>query len=195
MSFCPYCGKELTPEEGSAKFCAYCGKPLDAEATVTEDTPVSETPVSNETPAGNPGIDTNAIKENAMTAQNKFADFCNNIVEKLKSVPALAKLFEKIDKKFYPAVLAAPIAVVLLVFILVIGIFSAGSHMSPLNDFLNQVNRKTANEEKLQAPLMADFRYNLLKKTANIAKKIDSYQENIENTNENLEAKFDELDD
>lgn len=210
MSFCPSCGKELSAEESNAKFCAYCGKPLAAEEPVVEEAPVvEETPVTEEAPAteeaptteeapkaeAKQGIDVEAIKAKLIELKDKALELCDKVIEKAKTVPAIAGILEKIDSKFYPAVVAAPIVVVLLVLILVIGAFSSGSYMSPLNDFLNQANKKTADEQKLTSTLMSDSRYNLMKKVIAIMEKSDSYADSIEKTNDRLEEDFEKLDD
>lgn len=210
MSFCPSCGKELSAEESTAKYCAYCGKPLAAEEPVVEEPPVAEeapvaeeVPVAEEAPAteeapkaeAKPSIDVEAIKAKLIELKDKALVLCDKVIEKAKTVPAIAGVLEKIDKKFYPAVVAAPVVVVLLVLILLIGAFSSGSYMSPLNDFLNQANKKTANEQKLTSTLMADFRYDLMKKVSDIMKDNDDYNDSIENANDDLEDAFDELDD
>lgn len=210
MSFCPSCGKELSAEESNAKFCAYCGKPLAAEEPVVEEAPVvEETPATEEAPTteeapateeapkaeAKQGIDVETIKAKLIELKDKALELCNKVIEKAKTVPAIAGILEKIDSKFYPAVVAAPIVVVLLVLILVIGAFSSGSYMSPLNDFLNQANKKTADEQKLTSTLMSDSRYNLMKKVIAIMEKSDSYADSMENSNEKLEEAFEEIDD
>ena len=204
MSFCPYCGKELSAEENGAKFCAYCGKPLNAEEPVTEEAPVAEeTPVVEEAPAteGTPApekkinIDVEAIKAKLIELKDKAVALCNTIVEKLKTVPALAGIIEKIDQKFYPAIVAAPVALVLLILVLVIGIFSSGSYMTPINDALNAINKKQTDFQKVVYSVTPDYREGLLKDAFAKLSKADKYDDYVDDAKENLEEIYEKIDD
>ena len=192
MSFCPYCGKELSTEENGAKFCAYCGKPLNAEAPVVEEAPATEgTPA----PEKKTNIDVEAIKAKLIELKDKAVALCNTIVEKLKTVPALAGIIEKIDQKFYPAIVAAPVALVLLILVLVIGIFSSGSYMTPINDALNAINKKQTDFQKVVYSVTPDYREGLLKDAFAKLSKADKYDDYVDDTKENLEEIYEKIDD
>ena len=208
MSFCPSCGKELSAEESNAKFCAYCGKPLAAEEPVVEEPVVEETPVAEEavveeaaaeqpTPEKKPNIniDAEAIKGKLIELKDKALAFCDKVIEKAKTVPAIAGVLEKIDKKFYPAIVAAPVALVALLLVVIICVASSGSYMSPINDYLNTVNKKETSALKVTYSATPDFRVGLLKKYVSCANKADDFKDSIKDSDEYLEDIYDEIDD
>ena len=214
MSFCPSCGKELSAEESNAKFCAYCGKPLAAEEPVVEEPVVEETPVAEEavseevpvaeeaaaeqpTPEKKPNIniDVEAIKTKLIELKDKASEFCDKVIEKAKTVPAIAGVLEKIDSKFYPAVVAAPIALVILLLVVIIGISSSGSYMTPINEYLNTVNRKETNTMKVIYSLTPDYREGLLKKVVACASKSDDFKDELKDRDESFEDIYDNIDD
>lgn len=193
MLFCPSCGKELSAEELKTNQCMDCHTVLEEnpDASVTDSVVAESTSTKTKTNEFN----AEDIKEKAAEVKNKTLLFVDEIVDKAKSVPILAKIFDKVDKKLHPVIVAAPVAAVVLIVMILFGTFSSGSCMLPLNDFLNQVNRKVANDDKLTSTLMADFRYKYTKQIANLMKDNDSYEEMLEAKNDRLEEAFEELDD
>jgi len=214
MSLCPSCGKELSAEESSAKFCTYCGAPLQtenveapnetvnaeetpntADAVVTEE-PVSEAAPENQPAQGNSlNINVDEIKDKLNEAKDKALPLIDQLFEKLKTVPVLNTILEKIDKKLYPLLLAAPVALIVLLLIVVIAISSSGSYMDPMKDYMNLVNKKSTDTMKVSTSLAPDFRANLLNKMISAASKSDEFEESLENASENMEDIYDNLDD
>ena len=210
MSLCPSCGKELSAEESTAKFCTYCGAPLVAEnaevnnETVsetpnTENAVVSEAPVSETTPNSQPeqankiNIDVDEIKEKFDDVKEKALPMIDQLFEKLKGVPVIGPVVEKIDKKLYPVVLAAPVALIVLLLVVIIAVSSSGGYMDPMNDYIKLVNKKSTDYVKLQTVLKPDFRAKLLKDMYNTD--IESLEDSIEDSVDAYEDRYDELDD
>lgn len=187
MSFCTMCGKEHTVEELEKGVCS-CGAPVE-NAVTAENVEQAKKDDNFE------DFKEDAI-EKAEEIKKASLGFIDKIVEKAKNVPILAGIFEKVDKKLHPIIVVTPILVVVaLILGIIAGYTSAGSHMTPLNDFLKYANKKTASDENYTKSLMADFRYDLLKKAENILKNNDDYSDALEKANEDLEDGFDELDD
>ena len=199
MSLCPSCGKELSAEESTAKFCTYCGAPLSTDNAANNATVAPETPVSEATPNTQPeqankiNIDVDEIKEKLNDVKEKAIPFIDQIFDKLKTVPALNSILEKIDKKFYPLILAAPVALVALILVVVIAVASSGSYMDPMNDYFKLVNKKNTDYIKVSTALAPDFRAKLQKDMLNCD--IETIEDSIENYSDNMEDVYDELDD
>lgn len=204
MLFCPSCGKELSEEQSNAKFCAYCGKPL-AEETVAEQTVAQESTQNTEAEKQSE-IDTEAIKEKlneakdktleaADKAKDKTLEMADKAVEKAKTIPALAGIFEKVDKKFHPLLIAAPIAIVLLILVFIVGGAMSDSCMDPINDYIKLVNHKETDSMKYFYSLSPDHRNSLAKDLLKKCSKSEEFKDRIEKSQDNLDELFDDLDD
>ncbi len=197
MAFCPSCGNELSEEQSNAKFCAHCGQPLAAEAPVVEETTTTEeAPATEEAPkAAEPklNIDMEDIKANAEELKDQTLDACDKVIDKAKTVPALANILDKIDKKFYPAVVAAPIVLVLLILVIAVSaIFGGGGYMSPMNDYMKLINKKSTDSMKYAQALSPKNMEKLLKTMIETS---EAYEKQMDNMAEDMEDLFDDLDD
>lgn len=168
--FCGNCGAK---NEDNAVFCGECGAKLEAapaaEATANEGTAeAAATPVAN------------------------AANVVENIVEKAESIPVVGQVMSKVDKKFRPLLLIAPIVIILAI---IIALSSSGSYAKPLNTFLKLVNNQKADAQELTYSLMADFRVKLTKDMMKVALKSDDYKDSIEDTNDSLEDCFEDVND
>lgn len=179
MSLCPSCGKELSAKESSAKFCTYCGAPLSTETTETN----NQTIYSEATP----NIENTVAAE---TPVNEAVSLIDQIFEKAKTVPVLNSLLEKVNKKFYPLILALPIVLILVI---VIAVSSSDSYMEPMNDYFKLINKKSTDYMNITTSLSPDFRAKLKKNMYN--SDIESIEDMIKDATDELEDEYDALDD
>lgn len=214
MAICPSCGKELSAEERSAKFCVYCGQSLPTEtaeannettseaapeATTTEETvateaPVNESTVNNQPTQGNSiNINVDEIKDKLNDVKDKALPLIDQIFDKLKTFPVLKDILDKIDKKLYPVLLAAPVALIVLLLVVIIAVSSSGGYMSPMNDYLKLVNKKTTDYTKISTSLAPDFRVKLMKNIYN--SDLEQIEDVLENNADSLEDIYDAIDD
>jgi len=205
MALCPTCGKELNEKESSAKFCTYCGAPLaHEEPKTTENAPVAEEPtpaVEEPAPEAAPAeqsekkpivsVNVDEIKDSLNDAKDKALPFIDKIFEKLKTVPALNKLLEKVDKSLYPLLLAVPVAFLAFVIVLVVIISSSGSYMTPMKDYIKLVNKKSTDYVKLETALEPDFRA----KASKALYDVEAMEDQIEDYTDDLEDMYEAIDD
>lgn len=169
--FCGNCGAK---NEDNAVFCGECGAKLN-------NTPAAET------------TETTASTETVETTDAPKANVVDDIVEKAESIPVVGEVVSKVDKKFRPLLLAAPIVVILLL-VVIIGAGS-GSYAKPMNNFLNLINKQTKDSTAFAYSLMPEFRAKLTKDMVKIMEKSDDYQDSIESANDTLEDNYDTLND
>lgn len=174
-----FCGKCGAKNEDNAVFCGECGAKLES-APATEEATTSEATV--ETPA----------TETTATPVENVTNVVNDIVEKAESVPVVGQVLSKVDKKFRPLLLIAPIVIVLAI---IIAVANSGSYAKPLNQFLKLVNNQKADSQELTYSLMPDFRVKISKDMMKILLKSDDYADSIESTNDTLEDNFDNVND
>ena len=94
--FCGNCGAK---NEDNAVFCGECGAKLNnTPAAETTETTTTETNEAIEAPKAN---------------------VVDDIVEKAESLPVVGEVMSKVDKKFRPLLLAAPIVLILLLVIII----------------------------------------------------------------------------
>lgn len=169
--FCGNCGAK---NEDNAVFCGECGAKLN-------NTPAAET------------TETTTTTETTEAIEAPKANVVDDIVEKAESLPVVGEVMSKVDKKFRPLLLAAPIVLILLL-VIIIG-SGSGSYAKPMNNFLKLVNKQTIDAKAYTYSLMPEFRVKLIKATTKIMEKNDDYMEGIESSNDTLEDNYDTLND
>ena len=182
MSFCPSCGKELSEAESQAKFCAYCGKPLNPEEAAKatrEPKPAKELPK----------IDLKDLK-------NKVVELVNTVLEKIKSVPVLAKIANKLSEKLQPIVLVVVpfVLVVALVLSLLGAVVTEFTYRTTLDRYLSLVNNGEDDSTKQALALSPDFRDGKVNDILKKALEIDSYDDSVDLEDENLKNIYKALD-
>ena len=185
MAICPACGKELTAEESNGKFCVHCGKPLEAEAPVaTEATPEEPKKVNA------PKVDLTQIKE-------KVVSLINVALEKIKAIPALTKVVEKVDEKLQPVILVVvPFCLIVVLVLSILGsVIGSFTFRAPMDRYLSLINKEnTAREEYIYA-LSPDCRDNLLKKLVAASSVRDAVEDNLDNYKDTYKDIFEAIND
>lgn len=180
MAFCEQCGKELA--EGEKCTCTAAETPV-AEAPKAEAAPAAEAPKTEAAPAAE------APKAEAAPAAE---------APKAETTIQVGQAVEQVKKSVGKNPLVWIIAGGALVLLLLIGIvcmFTRDSYMSPVKDFMSAVNKRETNSIKVVGTLTPDFATKAMNKVVSKAKKSEDFQDMLEDSAEYLEEYYEEADD